>query len=678
MAGHGPLWLYFGVLLTLTQGCAFGPGEGAVQVLDLEQAAHELRTSGDVRMEPGEHVAPAPLHGAVLRIEGRRDVVLDLREVVLRARRDGSTPDHARGTAIEIVGCERVVLRGGTLSGYRVGVLVRDSRDVTIEGLTVADGFAQRLESGVSMPDEDDRLELSPEDAEQWLERYGAAIAIVDSSEVRVKGASARRAQNGVVLASSFDCEVSDGDFSYLSGWGVALWRADGCVVSRNRLDVCVRGPLEGPRADGFGSSGLLVSGHSSRNLFAFNHAAGGGAGARVVAGPRGAGEGNRWYGNLFAPANGPGIAIEGGRALRLERNRITGPRGAGIELVDGADALLFENSIRGARGAAIVIRDGHACVIAGNVLEGSDRGLELLGAGGAPGADAVVIENRFQGNVLDLVLEEVGAVQVSENSVVDSTDGLDLSGLGAATGPDQTARERWALFSGPGQPLASGRARGASLVPAGISARTILRGLRFEAPPAAAGSASVVHGDSPAGFAMPRLGSFGPWDPTGESPFEPPSAPGGLLAGRGFEASWFTFDSTSDPRGDLDAWRARRFDAAARGSIDAWRDPWGSAARRAQIGTHSFGLVATGTIELEQAGSYRLDATFDDGLRVLIDDVAVIEDWAWHPARSERVTIELEAGAHAVRVEYFQLDGAAELALSLDPVEPELARVDP
>jgi hypothetical protein len=55
-----------------------------------------------------------------------------------------------------------------------------------------------------------------------------------------------------------------------------------------------------------------------------------------------------------------------------------------------------------------------------------------------------------------------------------------------------------------------------------------------------------------------------------------------------------------------------------------------------------------------------------DDGIRIWFGDEIVFEDWSWHAIERKQITLKLEAGIHTVRLEYFQLDGAAELALEL------------
>ena len=69
--------------------------------------------------------------------------------------------------------------------------------------------------------------------------------------------------------------------------------------------------------------------------------------------------------------------------------------------------------------------------------------------------------------------------------------------------------------------------------------------------------------------------------------------------------------------------------------------------------------MTATGTVTLPK-GAYDLLVTSDDGIRVWLDDKLVLEDWTIHGPKDDRVPID--AGAHRLRVEYFQNTGAAAL----------------
>jgi hypothetical protein len=164
-----------------------------------------------------------------------------------------------------------------------------------------------------------------------------------------------------------------------------------------------------------------------------------------------------------------------------------------------------------------------------------------------------------------------------------------------------------------------------------------------------------------------PLMGDFGPLDP------EMPTVvyqqtPQGPLGDVRWDATWFLWEEGSDPRGDVENWRARRFNPLTRGEVRAWENPWGSDARtRDELPELNYGLIANGSMHITRPGDYILSALSDDGIRLIVDGQVVFEDWTWHPERRSSKKINLSAGSHSIELEYFQLDGTAVLSLDLE-----------
>ena len=68
--------------------------------------------------------------------------------------------------------------------------------------------------------------------------------------------------QNALLLVRVTDAKVYDNDFSFNSGWGLALWRSSRNVISRNAIDFCVRGYSHGVYNRGQDSAGILMFEH--------------------------------------------------------------------------------------------------------------------------------------------------------------------------------------------------------------------------------------------------------------------------------------------------------------------------------------------------------------------------------------------------------------------------------
>jgi hypothetical protein len=58
--------------------------------------------------------------------------------------------------------------------------------------------------------------------------------------------------------------------------------------------------------------------------------------------------------------------------------------------------------------------------------------------------------------------------------------------------------------------------------------------------------------------------------------------------------------------------------------------------------------------------GTYRVTAVSDDGVRIWIDGVLVIDAWGIHPVTTTVRDVILSSGNHTWTVEYFQAEGEA------------------
>jgi len=80
-------------------------------------------------------------------------------------------------------------------------------------------------------------------------------------------------------------------------------------------------------------------------------------------------------------------------------------------------------------------------------------------------------------------------------------------------------------------------------------------------------------------------------------------------------------------------------------------------------------GFSARWTRYLDLAGTYRFTATSDDGIRVYVDGISIINEWYDHAAKTVSVDRVLSAGHHLVVVEYYENTGDAVARLSWAPV---------
>ena len=647
------------------QGEARWPVAGVVEV------------RGSTRAPAGEQVrvpqsAAEGEPACAVRIAGLVGAVIDLRGATLRASATPCEPTQRTGIALYLTDCRDVKIVGGTLSGYATAVRAERCAGLVLEELRVEGFAAGRLSSSRELPDELDELTRHAEGA-SWLERYGAAFALVGCEGANVVRCRARGGQNGLVLVDSPAARVHDNDLSYLSGWGIALHGSDRSALARNRCDFCVRGFSADVYALGHGSAAILLAGRSRDALVAENSARCSGDGVVVLSGSDRA----LLLRNDVSSAVRHGIAIADSRAVRALANVASECLGTGIAANNVEELVLADNDVSGARSAGVRLGAAHDATVAGNLLERCGVGLvvngerdgDLCSVAGElePSRDVHVFANSFSGNGLDLALDDTTGLAFGSNIVAEPDRRLSLLDLTLAVGEASGTDPRELLLG------LLGRS------PSGSVRRCTVRAVSDELDPVRATLTLTpelaLGGQARPTISAPRLGTdaivlgeFGPWDATcGDA--RPSLRPFGGVLTR-WKARWFRWDERQDPRGEpkqLEAWRALAGDPALAMETAALTSPWGPGdSARATVGNERFGLVAEAEFELAETSDWLLRANFDDGLRVRVDGALVLEDWRWQPRRSLEKRFELGPGRHTVELEYFQIDGAATLALEL------------
>ena len=99
---------------------------------------------------------------------------------------------------------------------------------------------------------------------------------------------------------------------------------------------------------------------------------------------------------------------------------------------------------------------------------------------------------------------------------------------------------------------------------------------------------------------------------------------------------------------------------------IDATLDfEWGDGSPVDGVAPDRFSIRWTGWIDPPESGMYTLITETDDGVRMWVDDVVVIDDWHGQFVERNEAPVQLTAGVPAkLRVEYFELDMPASAKL--------------
>jgi parallel beta-helix repeat protein len=306
----------------------------------------------------------------------------------------GQEPDGFHGVGILVTG-KNVTLRGARVAGFKVGIHAVGADGLVLEDCDVSGNFRQRLRSTPAREAEEDWLAPHANDGHEWFARYGAGIYVERSAHVAVRRSRARAGQNGLVLERVSHAEVADNNFSFLSGWGIALWRSSDNVLARNACDFCVRGYSHGVYNRGQDSAGILLFEQCSRNRIVENSATHCGDGLFAFAGQEALGA---------RPAPGAGFEHRGRgcNQNRIEGNDFSYAAAHGLELTFSFDNLVQGN--RFVENAICGIWGGYSrrTCIRGNRFRGNGSagyGLERGGVNIEHGQENAIEENRFADN---------------------------------------------------------------------------------------------------------------------------------------------------------------------------------------------------------------------------------------------------------------------------------------
>jgi parallel beta-helix repeat protein len=664
----------------LVAACTVAPTPDEI-VLDRD----DIEIARSVVVRPGAYCVQDRNGDGVLRVVAA-GVTLTLHGVTLDGAAPGAEPDRYAGVGIVVSGCSNVRIVGGALRGFRVAVRGERADGIVLDGVDVSGNRAMRLRSTPAREHGEDWLWPHENDRGEWETRYGAGIALSDCVQADVRRCRARGSQNGLLLTRCNGATVRDNDFSFLSGWGIALYRCSRCEVVQNRCDFCVRGYSHGVYARGQDSAGILVFEQCADNLFARNSATHSGDGLFLYAGHEttqrtGQGGSNRNLvtGNDFSQAVANGIEATFSAGNQFVGNRLDECE-HGIWAGYSYATRIVGNTIRRCANG-VSIEHGHDNTITGNAIEDCQLGIhlwwdddaEFLAEPYGRTQDTSSARNTIRGN-------RITGAGTPLRLVGDTGSRVELDPVAAApalptvSGWPELPRGREHIVVGPWGPLDP---RLPALVPFGATGaaaatlRVVGAGLPFHVESCTAGFvAEPASGTAPAVVRVRPAAAA----PTAAAAWQAVVRIGadrfparGLLVPTTWRVQWWSW--RVDPREDATAWAALLAGPAlAAATTDALEFDWGGRSPAAGVPADRFATVAETTCTLP-AGTWRLVTVSDDGIRVLVDGEVVLADWTWHAPKELARELELAAGAHTIRVEHFELDGWSVLHCWLEPV---------
>jgi hypothetical protein len=103
----------------------------------------------------------------------------------------------------------------------------------------------------------------------------------------------------------------------------------------------------------------------------------------------------------------------------------------------------------------------------------------------------------------------------------------------------------------------------------------------------------------------------------------------------------------------------------------------WGMASPDPSININGFAARWTQTLDLS-AGLYHVRVEADDGVRVYLDNVAIIDHWVDQSPTEYNTVLNIAAGEHEWRAEYYEDGGGAVMRFSLTDMSPVLQSASP
>lgn len=664
------------------------------------QTAH-IRAS--VRVNPGVYTLGDKDGKGAVQIEAD-GVTVDFQGATLQSpATPGGKQETYEGVGISVNGHKNVTIRNAIVHGFQYNVKALNCSALKIEDCALGWSRSQKVMDGGAV----NYIWLVIRDLNAW-KSYGAGAWLEGCTSSTVKGMRANQCQNGLMLVNSNRNRVIGCDFSYTSGWGLAMWNASDNLICWNQADFVNR-----PWGGGWGgdSSGFTLASDCNRNVIAYNSFTHGGDGYFLATENVGYDAQGKYFTkgacneNVVAFNDGswsPHNAFESTFAIdNVYYHNWANESDYGFWLGYSTKNIVRDNQIVGSHGDGIATEHGADNWYVNNVIDRSGGAAIHLWAGtGERSAQTPSTRNHIVGNKIN----KARAAFDLANSPGNFASGNVVraapipEGLGLVPGPKPPAVYRvprmaeimalkpkgFALYRDTDGP------KGFDWLAATSYGMRDYRGmivpwmmqdaktLRMLVSPKRVKSIvlpdwmTMKPGTAPnERFATIKAGTKA----TGEyRPFKivvtgkrgEKQAIAGRLLDADWQVKWFKwFRNDPDAYADTAAWEALFAEKPIKEEIlPALPSVPGYGAPSAGLPTAYFALVATTHIKLD-AGTYRFDTLSDDGIRVLVDGKPVVDNWTHHGGTNDTGSVALTAGVHEIEVRYCQENGAAALAVT-------------
>jgi hypothetical protein len=678
------------------------------------------------------------LNRSVILIEGK-NIIVDFNNAVLNGDIKKLAPDQFYGVAIIVRNAKNITIKNLTARGYKLAILARNVEGLKIENCDFGYNYRQHLNSTQEKEDISDWLSHHHNENDEWL-RYGAAMYLRGCNNFTVSNCKVAGGQNALMMMECNNGIIYNNDFSFNSGLGIGMYKSSGNRIMYNKLDFNVRGYSHGVYNRGQDSAGILIYEQSSNNLFYNNSVTHGGDGFFLWAGQttmdtgKGGCNGNRIINNDFsyAPTNGVEVTFSTNQIIRNRIFECDNGIWGGYSYKTTISANQFRNN-----NVAIAIEHGQHNKIDNNIFYKDKEAIKLWSRKQQPpdwgyakyhdtrSVDYIIALNSFNLNPVANNITATDSIKIFNNryssvgrilkidstvtNLDDSTHG-DLvdkgivypsiknpinpfKGNGKFAGRKNIMITEWGPYDfrypiiwNTNPTDTSGIMQFDVLGPKGKWKLISVKGVemdimavdtfpnKFSAKklPAQKTDIEIVaeyFGTSFTDQFGNKIPANTPYRFAFKKFFQPID----------FTVKFYSFDSTNNPikTNTINVLEKQEpFKIEKVNKLDyAW---WGGIKSNNKLYTQ-FLTVAEGTADMD-AGAYELGITWDDAVRIYIDDKLVVDEWnpskySFDESPNKKLQITVNKGAHKVRVEHIELGGFATLNLKLRKMQYSLPK---
>ena len=655
-----------------------------------------------MKLKPGIYTQPDSTGKGAIQV-GADNVVIDFQGGTLQSPSVLSgRMETYNGIGVAINGHKNVTIRRARIHGYQFNIKALKAEGLRIEDCEVGQSRSQRIMEKGSPK----QIWLNLRGLDSWR-TYGAGVWLEDCLKPIVKGVRANQSQNGLVMVHSSYGKVSGCDFSFNSGWGIALCRSSDNIVAWNHADFVNR-----PWAGGWGgdSSGFTVTTQSHRNIFAFNsfthggdgffltskdfgfdgkdvfHAGGGCSGNWVVRND-GSFSSNNAFESTFSTKNvfyrnvannsNYGFWLGYSKGNIIDGNVVIGSHEDGIATEQGSGNIYVANKVEDTGNSAIHLWSAEEPkyqqlpstenYVLRNQVTRAKKGLDIKGS-----TKTTVQDNSFLDAPVASDITQTHGLGKDELVVPRKQEVMNLKPKGFRMYDAMELPRGWEWLSASEYGMRDYRKM---LVPWTMKDQRTLRLFVRQGTVKKVDLPNwmevLIQGNRPNEWLVsPKSGS----DTLGENrhfhfPVIGPNGRQEWIDGEvldlQWDVKWFAWRTQSHSAYQDRAGWDKLFSGKPLKEEVLPDLPAITGYQSPEMGLPKDHYAFTAKTEMTlDAGRYRFDTISDDGIQVLVDGKLVVNDWSHHGANENLGAIRLSKGRHQIEVRYCQEDGGAALSV--------------